>query len=180
MPATSEFYVERLDNPKLAAKREHSRRVCMARWSKPGAHDHVDTKQAKPLDVFDMQGNYIATYPSSKKAAIALGLKNDNDIRKCRRGGLKSYNGFRFRDHEEGVTKIEPYSRKPHKRGYHYIRKPDIYKYKPLVEIDEKLGVLREWPSVKEAAADIGCSMCGIWIAMKQGRPIKGHTLQFK
>ena len=51
-------------------------------WSDGRHHRRVD-KQAKAVDVYDLDGNFIKTFPSSLKAAIGLGLNRNstNNIR---------------------------------------------------------------------------------------------------
>lgn len=179
VPESSEFYIERIDNPKRAARRERSRLTAEKRWAKPGAHDIVDIKQAKAVDVFDLEGVLVGTYASSRKAAIALGLKNESNIRCCRRGSKKSYCGYMFRNHAEGADYIAPWERKKKKRGYSMIRKPGTSATRQIVSNSE-FGVVKEWDSMGECAADLGVSNSAIWIAIKQGRKIKGHRLEYK
>ena len=51
--------------------------------------------QAKPIDVYDIEGNYIATYPNQSEAARVLGLKQQY-ISKCCNGNQFQSQGFRF------------------------------------------------------------------------------------
>ena len=109
IPKSSEYY----KTTETFRRRSKANRENMVKyWSDPKNHERVD-KQAKPLDVFDMEGNFVATYPSSRKAAQALGIpkKMESNIRATARGdGHKSIKGFQFRFHKEGVTKIVPWA----------------------------------------------------------------------
>lgn len=150
-------------------------------WSDPKNHERVD-KQAKPVDMFDMEGNFLTTYPSSRKAAQALGLDKikERNIRQCRAGKKKSAYGYQFRDHVDGVAKIDPWAKaphKPHRRGYH---RDNSNLQKPCFELDDRWGVLRRWDSLKECAADLGCSYSALWRAMSENRSVKGHIIKFE
>lgn len=177
IPPTSEFYIEKLDNPKLARRRNASRQTAMKRWAKPGAHDFVCLKTAKTVDVFNLSGEYISTYPSARKAASALGLKSERNIRRCRQGIGKQYCGYMFRDHVDGVTCIEPYRIKKKKSGY----KAGPYKSHPtrMVASVSEFGVRKTWHSVTACAKDLNRSHTTIWKAIKEKRPVKGHLLDY-
>lgn len=179
LPPSSPFYVESIDNPKLHAKREQSRRNCLARWAKPGAHDFVNTSQAKDVDVFDLKGRFVASFPSSRKACAGMGFENkmsaERNIRACRRGEKKQYKGYMFKPHKEGRTRTMPYRRKPHGSGYHYQRNrnADTYKTKQIAWIDDNGLIQARWDSIKECADALGINRATIWIAMKQDRPLR-------
>ena len=179
IPESSVFYVERIDNPARAARRENSRNTAKKRWAKPGAHDFVDESQAKALDVFDMDGHFVGSYPSSRKAAAALGLKNETNIRRCRRGEAKSYKGYIFRDHKDGATSISPYKRKAKKRGYTVNRRPGTFATRQVVSVCE-FGILKEWDSIGACAAELGVTPGAIWIGVKLGRKVQGQKLEYK
>lgn len=153
-------------------------------WSDGRHRRRIDKKQAKPVDVFDLQGNFVATFPSSRKAAIGLFgeeryRSRERCIRAARDGKKKSFLGYMFRDHQDGVVHIEPYARKPHSRGYKLNRDRSTYARKPVMEVCE-FGILAEWPSLKECAADIGGTYSGLWLAMKSGRKFKKRMIVFK
>ena len=100
----SVFYVESIDNPQLAAKRKRESEKMKRYWSDKRHRRRIDKSQAKPVDVFTMEGDLVATYPSSRKAAIALfGEENyrshERNIRACRRmdKNKKSHLGYQFR-----------------------------------------------------------------------------------
>lgn len=162
-----------------AASKEKMRKY----WSDEKNRQRVDKKQAKPLDVFTLDGEYVATYPSSRKAAIAMFPDKDYHsaercIRACRQKDhpKKSYLGYMFRDHVDGVTRIEPYQKKPHGRGYHYERrKEDVATVGVTVRYDD--GTELRFESVKECVAAIHGSPYGIWCALKEGRKYKGMTI---
>ena len=183
VPETSVFYCESIDNPQKAARRERSRRQALAYWSDKRHRRRVDKSQAKPVDVFDLQGNFVATYKSSRKAAIGLGFENvyfaERCIRRARTGSLKSYKGYQYRDHRDGVTRIEPYKRDHKPSGYHVNRRPGTYASRRIASVCE-FGIRAEWDSVKQCAEWLGVSYGAIWAAMKQNRPIKGHKLEYQ
>ena len=157
---------------------EASRIKAMNMWRRPGERDRVDS-QAKAVDVFNLDGTFVATFPSARKAAISMfgeeGHRIDErNIRQCRMGLKKSHKGFMYRDHEDGVTCIEPYQRKPsgRKKGEHYNRQPGTF---ATQRVGEMLGgeVIREWKSVKAAAADLGVGLSCIIDRMNTQRTIR-------
>ena len=177
IPKSSDYY---RTTETFLRRSKASRENMVKYWSDPKNHERVD-KQAKPIDVFDMEGNFVATFPSSRKAGQALGFDKIQEciIRQCRAGKKKSLHGYRFRDHVDGVTKIDPWTKAPHKqhkRGYH---RDNSNLQKPCFEQDDRWGVLRRWDSLKECAADLGISYGGLWVAMKHERPIKGRLIKF-
>lgn len=179
IPKSSEYYKT---TETFLRRSKASRENAIKFWSDPKNHERVN-KKAKPLDVFDMEGNFVATYPSSRKAAQALGIPKmmESNIRAVARGdGYKSIKGFQFRFHKEGVTKIEPWAKaphKPHRRGWH---RDNSHLQKPCFEQDDRWGVLRRWDSLKECAADLGCSYSALWRAMSEDRSVKGHIIKFE
>ena len=181
IPKQSEWY----KTTETFKRRSKASKEKMAKyWSDWRHRRRIDKKQAKPVDVFDMQGNFVATYQSSRKAAIGLfGMENyrsrERCIRACREGVKKSFLGYMFRDHQDGVTKIEPYFRKPKKRGYKVNRDRSTYAHKPVMEVCE-FGILAEWPSLKECAASIGGTYGGLWAAMRENQKYKKKMIVFK
>lgn len=148
-------------------------------WSDNRHRKRVDKKQAKPVDVFDLEGHFIATYPSSRKARIGLGLPSstENLIRACRRGEKRQYRGFQFRDHTDNPTDIKPLPPRKHKpKGYHVNRKPNTYTTKTASATIGDTTVT--YPSIKELAKALGGSYCGIWMAVKHNRPYKGWNIK--
>ena len=181
----SVFYVESIDNPQLAAKRKRESEKMKRYWSDKRHRRRIDKSQAKPVDVFTMEGDLVATYPSSRKAAIALfGEENyrshERNIRACRRmdKNKKSHLGYQFRDHVDGVTHIEPYTKGHHAAGYHYTKTRTAYASRRIASVCE-FGIRAEWDSVKECAQSLGVTYGAVWQAMHDDRQIKGHKLQY-
>lgn len=94
-------------------KSERTRQRNIEFWAKPGAHERTNP-QAVAIDVYDLKGRYIATYPSALKAAQALGKGKAQvtDIRKVAKGSRRQAWGYMFREHTPKRPKIKPYSRK--------------------------------------------------------------------
>lgn len=148
-------------------------------WSDKRHRRRIDKKQAKPVDVFDMEGHYVATYPSARKAAIYLFPEKDYHsaercIRACRdpKQIKRSFCGYQFRDHTDNPTDIEPYKRKPRKRGYTVNRKPDTYHTQPILVVCDDGETIR-FNSVTEAAEALHGSKAGLWLAIKNNRKYK-------
>ena len=152
-------------------------------WSDSQHRLRVDEKQAKPVDVFTMDGEFVATYPSARKAAIALFpgkkyMSAERCIRACRdpKQIKRSFCGYQFRDHQEDTANIEPYKRRHKEKGYTMHRKPNTFATCPIE--DTYLGIVRTFGSIKEAAEAIGCSVSGIHAAMHRNGRIKGHVIR--
>lgn len=183
IPKQSEWY----KSTETFKRRSKASKERMRKYWSDGRHRRRVSKQAKPVDVFDLDGRYIATYPSARKCAIAMFPEVDyRSAERCIRGirqgvhGKKSYRGYMFRDHVVGRGDIEPYRKEPRKKGHRYkdgIVKPNLRK--AVVETCE-FGVLGEWDSLTACAAALGCSYQSIWSAMREGRTVKGHKLEFK
>ena len=56
------------------------------------------------------------------------------------------------------------------------MRRPDTTATHPVAEVCE-FGVLREWPSVKACAADLGMSSSGVILAIKEERRAGRHAI---
>ena len=158
---------------------EASRIKATRMWQRPGERDRVNWSQAKPVDVFDFNGTLIASHPSSRKAAIALfGEGNyrmdERNIRQCRMGLKKSHKGFMYRDHQDGVTQIEPYKRKerPSMKGRHYNRRPGTFATQRVGEMLDG-EVVREWKSVKECADALGMRTSSIIDILNKNRTMR-------
>ena len=151
-------------------------------WSNPKNHNRVDTKQAKPVAGYRLDGTFVGWWKSSRKAAIALFPGDDyhmaeRNIRACRQENKKSHKGFMFRDWTGDATDIEPYKRakKTQKRGYHR----DNSNLKKPCTVDYGDGDPLRFDSLKELAAAIHGTRAGVWLAMKEGRKYKGKTIKF-
>ena len=147
-------------------------------WSDGRHHRRVD-KQAKAVDVYDLDGNFIKTFPSSLKAAIGLGLNRNstNNIRKCRRGEKPQHMGYRFKDHRPGRTFIGPLAKtaKTKKRGY---RKDNSYINKQC-EIYFPDGDFIRFNSIKDCAAAIERQPSSVSYAIHHGSNCHGYKIRF-
>lgn len=177
----------RCDDIKASHERRQaaSRRTATRMWQRPGERGRVDWSQAKPVDVFDFNGTLIASYPSSRKAAIGMfgeegRRSNERNVRQCRMGLKKSLHGFMYRDHQDGVTQIEPYKRKerPSMKGRHYNRRPGTFATQRVGEMLDR-EVVREWKSVKECADALGMRTSSIIDILNKNRTMRrtGTTL---
>lgn len=163
---------------------EASRERMLNYWSKPENHLRI-SPTAKAVDVYDLHGNFIATYPSSRKAAAALGfpiVSGERNIRKVCRKELKSYHGymFRFNHDTNGMAKIEPYAIVPRSQrrrggGWHrdnsYLRKPVRVVYPDGDHID--------FPSVNDCAEAYHIKSQQVSTYLHNGKPWKGKFIQF-
>ena len=69
---------------------------------------------AKTVECYDMQGNYVGEFPSGSSAAQALGVAQ-GDISLCCRGLKDNVNGYKFR------FKGDPFDFQRVKRGYQIV-----------------------------------------------------------
>lgn len=152
-------------------------------WSDPKNHERVDTKQAKPVAAYRMDGTFVGWWPSARKAAIALfpGEDHYNTERQVRAVRLpytdkKSFRGYMFRDWTGDTSNITPYARakKTQRRGY---RKDNSYLCKPCT-VDYGDGDPIRFDSLQELAAAIHGTYQGVWCAMKDGRKYKGKKIK--
>lgn len=150
------------------------------RWDAPGYRDtFVDHSQAKPVDVFDLEGHYIATYPSARKAARFLNLSDENCVKACRRGEKRQYRGYQFRDaavvkHDIGPVPPIRYGmtkRKPYHKDNSYLCKP--------VRVTFHDGDTMDFPSLKDCAEALHRKQNTISSAIKYGRKCHGVHIQF-
>lgn len=176
----TEFYRE---SETFKRRSEASRKRANAYWSDPKHRQRVDKKQAKPVDVFDAEGHYLNTYPSSRKAAMAMFPDTDNHvvercIRSCRHDRKRQYKGYQFRDATEDHADIGPIPKRKHKpKGYHVNRRPGTYHTKPCTLTFDDGDTLR-FDSMKELAEAIHGTYSGLWAAMKKGRKYKGYDVR--
>lgn len=174
----TEFY----EHSETWKRRSEASKARMRRyWSNPKNHNRVDTKQAKPVAAYRMDGTFVGWWKSSRKAAIALFPGDDyrmaeRNIRACRQENKKSHKGFMFRDWTGDATDIEPYKRakKTQKRGYH---RDNSNLCKPCT-VDYGDGDPIRFESLKELVEAIHGTRAGVWYAMKEGRKYKGKTIK--
>ena len=149
-------------------------------WSDPKNRDRrVDHTQAKPLDVFDLEGHYLDTYPSARKAARFLNLPDENCVKAVRRGEKRQYRGYQFRDaavvkHDIGPVPPIRYGmtkRKPYHKDNSYLCKP--------VRVTFHDGDTMDFDSLKDCAEALHRKQSTISSAIKYGRKCHGVHIQF-
>lgn len=182
----TEFY----EHSETFRRRSEASKAKMTKyWTESRRMSRVDHKQAKPVAVYTMQGNFIGWWPSARKTAIALFPGEDyhiteRGVRACRqnkqgRWAKRSFRSYMFRDWTGDTSDIAPYQtpkKKNHRSGY---RKDNSFLQKPCT-VDYGDGDLISFDSLKECAAAIHGSYSGIWLAMKQERKFKGKIIRFK
>lgn len=176
----TEFYRE---SETFKRRSEANRKSQLKYWSDKRHRQRVDKKQAKPVDVFDSEGHYLKTYPSARKAAIAIYKDVDYHsaerlIRACRCGRKRQYRGYQFRDATEDHADIPPIPKRRHKpKGYHVNRRPGTYHTKPCTLIFDD-GDTLHFDSLIELAEAVHGSYGGVWAALKAGRKYKGYEVR--
>ena len=161
---------------------EASKIKARKRWDAPGYREtFIDHSHAKAVDVFDLEGHYIATYPSARKATRQLGLPTncENLVRKCRRGEKRQYRGFQFRDATPEHHDIDPVPPirygKTRRRGYH---KDNSYLHKPC-RVTFPDGDTMDFPSVGACAAALERRPSTVSTAIARGTRCRGFIIQF-
>lgn len=160
---------------------EASKIKARKRWDAPGYRDtFVDHSHAKAVDVFDLEGHYLATYPSARKAARALGFPRncENCVRACRRGEKRQYHGFQFRDatpehHDIGPVPPIRYG-KTRRRGY---KKDNSYLLKPC-RVTFPDGDTMDFPSVGACAEALHRKQQSVSTAIHRGTRCRGVHIQ--
>jgi hypothetical protein len=100
---------------------------------------------------FDKDGRYLKQYPCIEAAASAAGISIET-LQFCLRKKYKTSGGYQWRYKDDKafrkwITDIEPVK-------YHTRAKP-----KPVLQFDLKGNFIWEYPSLKEAAKDLGYSV---------------------
>ena len=172
----TEFYK---DSETHRRRSEAARRSALAYWSDKRHRKRVN-HTAKAVDVFDMEGHYIATFPSGRKAAISLGITHsEQSINACRRCDprRKSIHGYMIRDASPVKTDIEPYSKKPKTQPKGY-RKNNSYLCKPC-EIYFPDGDFIRFDSIKDCAVAIKRQPSSVSYAIHHGSNCHGYKIRF-
>ena len=100
-----------------------------------GDNSHIHL--GKPVELYDLDGNYVTEYPNITEAAKTLGVSRYT-IYSILYKQRKSTKGFQFKLKEDKITKIEKYSSR---QGGSYI----VYK------CDDNNNILDIYKSVNEA-----------------------------
>jgi len=102
--------------------------------------DNISKKLSKPVYRFDLNGDYIDEYKSTREASRNLSINHSNIVRCCN-NKIKHTNQFIFRyDRELKVDKIEL---------------PNAVK-KQVVELDFNGKVINKWTSLMSCSRDTG------------------------
>ena len=80
-------------HPCYGRKCSQEERKRMSRQRK-GTHLYADNPNAKSVDQFDLQMNYIQTFSTIKQAAEFIGVKSTSNIISCCRGRIKHCGGY--------------------------------------------------------------------------------------
>jgi predicted GIY-YIG superfamily endonuclease len=112
------------------------------------------------VDQYDLEGNFICTYPSCREAARALGLKSSSQIsHACSNvSGHKTVRGYIFRYHGEPLD----------------ITILDKSNWKTIYQINELYEIIKEYKSITHASLENNVSHSSISKACKTGFRIGG------
>ena len=149
---------------KHKAKSEKMRAIVSDYWQNADENRYLKN-HSKPIDAFDMKGNFLGTFVSSNSAAKHLNL-DGRRIRKCAAGERLSTNGYMFRPHQDNPHKIKPYKsneRKPRRIIGVFID-----------------GGTKEWANVRAAARYFGCGVNNVYKNIRNKTTLHGYSLKFK
>lgn len=117
----------------------------------PKAYIPDATQNRKRVYMYDLQGKYIKTFDCRESAASWLGLKsNGMSIFYCCAGKIKSAYGYMWS--YQKISNLQKY-----KRRYSASRK--------VCMCDDNWNIIREYDSIKEAATNLGKTICRINIS---------------
>lgn len=113
-------------------------------WKKSSEFCNKDDYQIKrrPVDQYDLLGNYIKTFSSLAEAAQSMHMKGSTTvISQCCAGTYKQWNGFMWKFHiNNPPKKIEPFERTlPHNS-------------KPVNQFDLNHNLIAQYKSISEAS----------------------------
>jgi hypothetical protein len=170
------------------ARSKANRESAIKYWSDKHNHERV-SPTAKAVDVFDLQGRYIATYPSSRKAAEALfpdktRSNAERNIRGCRVQHRQNYRklqycGYQFRNATEEKRDIGPIPKRRHKTaGYHCNRKckNDYFKKQTTATMGD---TTLTFDSVKECAEALQVSLAWIYKCVANDMTCRGWIVKY-
>lgn len=118
-----------------------------------GSHDRVGKKnhRSQSVNVYDVNGNYIATYESQNIAAKELDIKRKGITKNCR-GESATYKGYIFAYAGKEYVKKQKY--KPGKHPNHHTT--------AVCLLDDEGNVIERFDSMLEAAKKYQCRANGI------------------
>lgn len=114
------------------------------------------------VDQYDLEGNFICTYPSCREAARAIGLKNSSSITNVCRGsyGHKSIKGYIFRYHGDPLD-------------LKTLEKSNS-NWKPIYKINEFHEIVKEYKSITKASIENNLPHSSISTACASGYRMGG------
>lgn len=120
-----------------------------------------ESADAKPVNQYDLDGNFIETYPSECRAAEAVGLKYSSQISDACIEKTSTAKGFIWRFYDEPLKKIE--------------LENIIVHSKPIKQYTESGDFIKEWSSATEAGIALNIDPSSI-ISICKHRNKKRHT----
>lgn len=172
---STELYLPPVHSPEYkkaadAAKMDYARKFVTKEGRKRGY-----LAQGKPVDVFDSNGHYLATYPSYKTAAAAHGTFGSIISRVINRHD-KSANGFMFRRARARKRDIKPLPPRDYTKMW--AARPR-YPYHRSCLVTHPDGTTNIYPTTIAAAEAIGCSAATIWRMNKCNSAFRGITVKY-
>ena len=123
----------------------------------------------RPVAQYDKEGNLLAVHRSRKHAEMATGIPSCQ-ISACCSGDQTSAGGFMWRDHQEGLDKIQPYTRDL----------PGRQNAKAVNCYDGETGeYIRTYRSIRDAASETDGCACAIAGAIRRNGKSGGYYWRF-
>lgn len=116
--------------------------------------EHQEIHVAKPVYKYNLDGMFIAAYPSITEAAIQNGHKTSGTISQCCLGNIKTAYGFQWSF--EYKDRLEPVKTK-YQRCSESMTNGKLSKKVGQYSIDGKL--IKVWPSMSEASRQMNISV---------------------
>ena len=91
-----DFVIDHIDGNKHNNTLKNLRKICLSDNVKKAYYEQKLNSNIKPVSQYDLENNFLATFPSSREAARQLQLDSSSII-KCCKGKLKTTGNFIFR-----------------------------------------------------------------------------------
>lgn len=130
----------------------------------PEQIDNIITRQSKPINQYDLMGNYIKTWNSSVEASRCLNIDPSSILKVCKKH-KKSAGGYLWETYVGKINNIQPYLKI--KRVY---KKP----CKPVLQLNKDSSVVKIWDSVKQVNQTLGISEHSIYRVCEKTRKSTG------